>query len=120
MTTSTIQREAWEAFFPAFSSLHSNQLVSLGVDGKQPMHDAVEHVAREMPLRDISVDLKERESTVVISLGLSQDKLLRHSIASVSEVRVVQSEAGTDSALEIETMNGQTTTLNLSKDTSHK
>jgi len=115
-----LSRDQWGAFFATFTNDHSGSLVSLGVDGRQPKHDLVDMEARVLPLREIAADLKDKESTIVISLGLSSDKLLRHAIPSVSHVRVTQSEDGSDSALAIESMNGQTTTLNLEMRVSSK
>ncbi len=108
-----VLRDQWVALFQTFTSEHAGQLVSLGVNGRQPKHEIVDIEAHELPLREIAADLKDKENTVVISLGLSSDKLLRHSIQSVSHVRVAWTEDGSESALEIESMNGQTTTLNL-------
>lgn len=113
MSTREVLREQWVTFFEAFTSEHVGRLVSFGVDGRQPQHNIVEKKAHEFPLREIAAHFKDSENTVVISLGLSSDKLLRHSIQSVSHVRVAQAEDGSASALAIETMNGQTTTLNL-------
>jgi hypothetical protein len=114
MSIHEVLRDQWVEFFQTFTSEHAGELVSLGVDGRQPKHEIVDVEARELPLRGIAADLKDDESTVVISLGLSSDRLLRHSVLSVSHIYVNQTEGGFESALEIESRNGQTTTLNIS------
>ena len=113
MPTREVLRDQWVAFFQTFTTEHVGRLVSLNVDGKQPKHESAGIEARELPLREIAADLKDRANIIMISLGLSNVKLLRHAIPSVTHVRVAQREDGSDSALAIETRNGQTTTLNL-------
>lgn len=114
MTKREVLRDQWAEFFQTFAATHIGQLVSLGIDGTHARHETIDLQARELPLREIAVDMKDQENTVVISLGLTEDKLLRHSILSVAHVRVIQSEDGPESGLEIESMNHQTTTVNLS------
>src|SRR5579859_4239898 len=105
MTTREVLRDQWVAFFEGFTGEHADSLVSLSLDGQQPQHDVVDVEARVLPLREIAVDLKDKESTIVISLGLYSDKLLRHAISLVSHIRITQTEDGSDSALAIESMN---------------
>ena|SRR5579859_2109108 len=120
MPTREIIRDQWVTFFETFTADHVDRLVSLAVNGKLPEHDIVDVEARILPLREIAADLKDRVNTIVISLGLSRDKLLRHAIQSVSHVRVTRTEDGSASALAIESMNGQTTTLNIDEPVSSK
>jgi hypothetical protein len=114
MSVREVLRDQWVEFFQTFTSEHAGKLVSLGVDGRQPKHEIVDIKARELPLRGIVAVLTDDESTIVISLGLSSDRVLRHSVLSVSHIRVTQTEDSFESALEIESRNGQTTTLNIS------
>jgi hypothetical protein len=114
MSIHEVLRDQWVEFFQTFTSEHAGELVSLGVDGRQPKHEIVDIEVRELPLRGIVANLNDEESTIIISLGLSSDRLLRHSVLSVSHVRVTQTEGGFESALQIESRNGQTTTLNIS------
>jgi hypothetical protein len=109
-----ILREQWMETFQNFTSKHTGQLVRLDVDGTQPASEIVEVEAKELPLHEISADLKDKENSFMISLGLPSEILLRHSIQSVSHVYVTQAEDGSESTVEIESGNGQTTTLNLS------
>ena len=120
MPISEVSRNEWVAFFEALTSEHAGQPVSLGVDGRHSEHELVDMEARELPLWAIAADLKDRENTVVISLGPSSDELLRHSIQAVSHVRIAQTEDGSYSALTIESMYGQTTTLDFSEPVSSK
>jgi hypothetical protein len=112
MPTREILRDQWTAFFQAFTDEHAGRLVSLGMDVVHSEHKIVDIEARERPLRQIAVD-EDKENAIVISLGLSNGNLLRHTIQSVSHIRVAPTADGSDSVLEVETMNGQTTTLNL-------
>ena len=91
MPTREVLRDQWIPFFEAFASEH------LGVGGRQIEHEIVGTEARGLPLQNISAGFKDRENTVVISLGESPGKLLRQSIQSVSHVRVAQTDDGSDS-----------------------
>jgi hypothetical protein len=113
MATREILRDQWVVFLESFSHEHAGRLVSLGMDSVHAEQKIVNIESREMPLRQIAADIKDKESTVAISLGMAGDRLLRHTIQSVSRIRIAQTDDGSDSVVEIESMNGQTTTLNL-------
>jgi hypothetical protein len=113
MPTHEILRDQWVVFLESFSCEHTGRLVSLGMDSIHGEHKIVDIEARELPLRQIAADVKDKENTVVISLGMAGDRLLRHTIQFVSRIRIAQMDDGSDSVIEIEAINGQTTTLNL-------
>ena len=113
MPTREVSRDNWVEFFGTFASTHNGQMVNLAVDGSHPDSAIMAIEGRELPLREIAADLKDGENGVVISVGVSSDKLLRHFIQSVAHVRVAQTQDGSDSTLTIEAVNGQTTTLDL-------
>ena len=113
MSTREIPRDKWVEFFQGFTTEHENWLVSLNVKEKQGDHKAGDTEVRKLPLREVAADVKDKEHTIVITVGSSSDELMRHEIEAVSHVHVTQTEEGTDSALIIESSNGQTTTLKL-------
>lgn len=114
MITREVLPDQWVGFFHTFTDKHAGQLVSIRIDGKYSKHQIEGMEARKLPLREIAADLKAKENTVVISVGMSRSSLLWHAIEAVSHVRVVQAEDDSESALEIASMNGQTTILSLS------
>ena len=112
MAIRNVLREDWVTFFQTFTSDHLGLLVSLGIDGQHPdKHDTIDIEARELPLREITANLRNKEGIVVISLGVSGDNPFWHVIESVFQVRVVTTGDGSKSALTIASLNGQTTTL---------
>ena len=113
MQTREIFRKTWTEFFQDFTSDHAGNLVNLAIKGWQPDQKQVKTEARSLPLRDISADLKDHENSVMIAVGDDANALLRHEIQLVSHVRLIQNDDGTDSALQIESSNGQTATLEL-------
>jgi hypothetical protein len=108
-----ILREQWMETFQAFTSKHIGQLVRLSVTGMPSAPEVVGVEAKELPLHEISADLKDQENSIMISLGLPSEILLRHSILSVAHVYITQAEDGSESTVEVQSSNGQTTTLNL-------
>ena len=54
-------------------------------------------------------DLKDGENTIVIAVGLTGHNVMRHLMQTVAHVRVTQSQDGTDTALQIESMDSGTT-----------
>lgn len=111
MQTREIFRKTWIEFFKDFTSDHAGKLVNLAIAGWQPGQKQVDTQAHSLPLRDISADLKDHENSVMISVGTDDKALLRHEIEMVSHVRLIQSDSGTDSGLQIESSNGQTATI---------
>ena len=111
MPTREILRENWLEFFQTFTIEHTGWLVNVGIKGRQPDYDAEDTEVRQLPLREITADLKDHENTVVITVGLAGHHVMRHSMQTVAHVRVTQSDAGVDTALQIESMDGGTTTV---------
>ena len=118
MPTHEILREKWLEFFQTFTSDHEGWLVNLGIKGSHPDQEVTDPEVRGLPLREITADLKDKENTIVISVGLSSGHdVMRHAIPMVSHVRLIQSDEAPDtvvqSALQIESMDGLTTTISL-------
>jgi hypothetical protein len=120
MSTHEILRDKWVEFFQSFTSDHSGWLVTLGVKARRNNHKAPAIEGRQLPLRDIAADLKDKENTVVITIGGRGDDLLTHEVRTVSHVRLTQAENDPSAILNIEAANGQTTTFTVSAPTSSK
>jgi len=118
MSTHEILRDKWVEFFQTFTSAHNGWLVTLGVNARHNNHNTSGIEGRELPLRDISADLKDKENTIVITIGGRGEDLLTHEVRAVSHVRFSQTENDSGSILDIETADGQTTTLKVSAPTS--
>jgi hypothetical protein len=119
MSTREILRDQWVEFFQNFTDDHNDWLIRIGLKGVQPRRTSAGPVvekkqARDLHLRGISADLKDNENTVTVTVGVSGDKLLRHEVQTVSHVRLIQAENGDDSRVQIESQNGQMTTVRLS------
>ena len=120
MSTRDILRDKWVEFFQSFASEHSGCLVTLRIKARNNNDNAAAIEGRQLPLRDIAADLKDKENTVVITLGGRGDDLLTHEVRTASHVRLSQPEKFPVSILQIEAVNGQTTTLTISAPTSPK
>ena len=114
MQTSEIRRDSWTEFFQDFSSDHDGNLVNLVIKGWKHEQKQAETEAQMLPFREISADLKDQENSVMISIGSYDGELLRHEVQKVSHVRLIQTDGGTDSVLQIESADGQMATIQLS------
>lgn len=108
-----IRRDEWVAFFEAFTTENAGKLVSFSVVSSQSKYEAIGTEVRQLPLREIAADVKDKESTIVISVGLSEDRLMRHSIQPVAHIRVTRAENGPVSTIDIEAVSGTVTTLSM-------
>lgn len=113
MPTHELRRDEWVAFFEAFTTENAGHLVSFGVDSTEPKYEAIGAKVHQLPLREIAADIKDKESAIVISVGLSEDRLMRHSIQPVAHIRVTQTENGPVSTIDFEAVSGTVTTLSL-------
>jgi Family of unknown function (DUF5335) len=109
-----ILRDQWTEFFRTFTTDYATRLVNFGADLKRTHHQTGDKESRELPLRDITADPKDGENTLVISVNLTSERVLQHAIRWVAHVWVTQTDTGSVVALDIESKNGQTTTLNVS------
>ena len=114
MATHEILRDQWMEFFRSFTNDHAGWPVTLAIKGRHNNHGAAAVEGRELPLRDIAADLKDKENTIVITIGGRGEDLLTHEVQGVSHVRLTQAENGPSVVLDIEAGNGQTTTLTAS------
>ena len=122
MSTREILRDQWVEFFQGFTENHNDGLVRIALKGSRPKQEQPatdkplpeKKQARELHLRGISADLKDHENTVTVTVGVAGDKILRHEVQTVAHVRLLQSDEGTDTGVQIESDNGQMTTVRLS------
>src|SRR5260221_6085770 len=106
MPTQEIPRDEWVSFFNQFSGLHEGWLVNVEEVGKEI---GTEVELRNLPLRGINADLKDREKAVAISLGDGSRNSVDHFIEDVSHVRLTQSAESEDEELQIEAKDGTIT-----------
>jgi hypothetical protein len=99
MRTIEIPRADWGRKLDEFSSIHEGWRVSLELlmpeFGAQPEFN-------DLPLRGVTAEVGDRESTVTIaarSTGLDQ---ITHTIHQPRRIRIEQNDAGADVALAIE------------------
>ena len=115
MPTHEILGDQWAEFFQTFTSEHSGWLATIGVEAHHSHHSKTVAIeGRELPLRDIAADLKDKEKTVVITVGGRGDELLTHEVRAVSHVRLTEDENGQESTLHFEAADGGTTTVTVS------
>lgn len=106
MTTREIPRNEWTSFFDGFSRRHEGWLTTVQVLGR--IGAQVE--AKELPLRGVSAD-RDEASTIAVIVGQSPEQEVTHQIRSPSHVRVEESDAGAEEAVQIQSEVGETTLL---------
>src|SRR5688572_25306210 len=100
MSTLEIPHDEWAAFFEGFSRRHQGWLATVEVFGSD-IGAQVE--ARELPFEGITADLKQDDgNSISIFIGKTPDEHVTHMILAPTHVRLKQTEAGADEALEIE------------------
>jgi len=114
MTTHDIQPSGWGVFTQSFSTEHAGWLATVGVSGSS-VKEAIHGVeGRELPLRDIAIDLKDDQHVAVITIGQNDDNVLVHEVRNVSRISLMNIENDPSTLLQIDGANGQTTTLKVS------
>jgi hypothetical protein len=102
MITREIPRNQWREFLDAFSKQHESWLARVELIGGE-IGRGLE--ARELPLRGITAD-----EEISIQVG-DRDDHITHTIRHPTHVRLAQTEAGVDVALQIESSDEPTTIL---------
>jgi hypothetical protein len=102
--TREIPRDEWPGFLDAFSRVHGGAPVRTEIfDSDFGAQEETEHLR----LSGITADLRDAGGErITIALGRSPDDHLSHSVARPTKIRVLQSDAGRDEALEIESADG--------------
>ncbi len=114
MTTHDIQSSGWGVFAPTFSATHVGWLTSIGISGGKAEHAINAIEGRNLPLRDVTIDLKDNQKTAVITVGHDDDNLLTHEVRNVSRIAVFEIEDDKSVVLQIDDDGGQTTSVKLS------
>ena len=109
MPTKEIPRYEWVAFFNSFGLRHHRWLVTIELlDAENTLHVKT----KEMPLETITAKLNrvgEDLISILVDRTTPQERVT-HTIRAPTHVRVKQTDAGADEALEIESA-GSTTIL---------
>ena len=105
MTTQVIPREEWKEFLDSFSGRHDRWLVSLEVDNTLEREQLEAH---QMALEGITADLKDGESTISISVGMTPHERLTHAVHDPVQVEVERTREGAEKELRIEGREGTT------------
>lgn len=105
MATREISREEWTDFFDSFSRRHEGWLVTMEVLGSV----GAQVEARELPLLGIASD-RDGGNTISIIVGATEERVT-HIIGKPTHVRVEETAAGVDRALQVESESGETTLI---------
>jgi hypothetical protein len=108
MPTREIPRKEWVSFFDRFTGQHERWLARVELIGQDV---GAQLEVKDLPLREISADLKDGEDVISITLGERPDQLVTHSIQAATHIRLKQTEEGADEALQIESADGTMTLL---------
>jgi hypothetical protein len=108
MTTSEIPREDWSGFFADFSRRHKGWIVTLEVAGEDI---GVQEETIQLPLLEITADMKDHENQLAIILGGQPDADLNHFIDKPVRVWARSSDLEHYDALEVESEGGRKTRL---------
>ena len=109
MPTQEIPRDEWGSFFNSFALRHHRWLVTIEIlDAENGVHVKTE----ELPLEAITAKLNRIGGDIISILAdrITPQERLTHIIHAPAHVRIKQTEAGADEALEIESA-GSTTVL---------
>ncbi len=112
MHTIEIPRQRWTADVTSFGEKHRRAAVSLEVTGSDI---GAQPEAHALPLEGISVEHAGRGDTISIFLERSLDDHLTHVIERPAHVRVEQSDAGDDLAMQFEEDDGTVTIMTLDR-----
>lgn len=109
--TREIPRHEWTAFLDAFSRAHEGWQAGLEVFGEEiGAQDEVER----LPLMGATAELEHAgRERITIDLGKAVDDHVSHVILRPTRLRLLQTDAGADEALEIEAGDGPPTLLRL-------
>ena len=97
-----ITRDEWQPFFDAFSGLHRGSPVTLEVVGDT----GNDEVAADAPLEEIAADGADRIAIVLRAAGTADE--LSHVVERPEHVWLMQDDAETKAAIEIESARGTT------------
>jgi len=111
-STTTIPADEWVAFLAEFTRENRGAHAALELLGGE----AGRQVATEnRPFDGISADVKHGESSVWIAFGSTPDDHFTHEAHGVTAIRLRPATAAAGAAIQIETQDGVTTLLTLSR-----
>lgn len=106
--TREIAPAEWSDFFDGFSRQHDGWLTTLEL--LDPDMGA-QILAENLPLRGISVDVKDNEHVISINVGETVSEHVNHAVQNPTHVRIKLNSEGAHEAVEFETTAGLTTLL---------
>ncbi|MCL5746351.1 MAG: DUF5335 domain-containing protein [Acidobacteria bacterium] len=107
--TQEIEKHQWVSFLDNFSREHEGWRVNIEVEDPS-MGSQVQ--SQDMPLQGISADIKRAgEQDISIIVGREHNPALTHIILRATHLWLMQTEGGTEEALQIESAGGETTIL---------
>jgi len=118
MPAHELSRDTWVAFFQTFTHDHLNSLTTMEVDEQRIIRKIAGIEAHELPLREIAADVKDRESTIVITLGSKDDESITHEVREVEHIQLDQNDSKLGATLTFTAKGGDKTTLKISAPTS--
>lgn len=107
MQTREIPREQWQQFFDDFSEQHRNWKTSIEVMGQDIGHQPQ---VQDAPLQGISFEPVGTEiGDIEVAVGDSPDDFQLHRIEKPEHVRMVESQPGRETDIEVDSGDGMTT-----------
>jgi hypothetical protein len=113
LKTQDIEREQWIRFLADFTKQNRGAHAILEILGIDEIKHGVETEDRHFS--GVSVDAKDGESTVWITLGDVPDRHLTHGIYNVTVIREIPPTEKQGAVLEVETADGTRTILQLTR-----
>ena len=106
MSTQIIPRNLWHQWLLAFSGRHAGWLVSIETHDAQTGETVT---SRYMRLHAVELDLEDKKNPRINVVVRDRDKEIKHILFRPSDVTEQLSEAGTEKALRIVSVNTVTT-----------
>jgi hypothetical protein len=110
MRTFQVPREAWVEELNRFTIMHEGWLATLEVFGQEI---GAQREIANLPLLGVSADRVDQDGTIVISVARSAVEHLTHIIEGVAHIYVEQPNDGATAALQVESVDGTKTLLQL-------
>ena len=118
MAIQELSRDQWVSYFQTFTRDHANSLTTVEVDEQRIIRKLAGIEAHELPLREIAADMKDKEHTIVITLGAKDDESITHEVLDVEHIHVDQDDSNLGATLTFEAKGGSKTTLKIAAPTS--
>jgi hypothetical protein len=106
MSTISIPRKEWQDFLQRFSEQHSGRLIELEIHDRKTEESVTSPV---VSLRSIELDLEDERNPRINVVVFDENKEIKHILFRPSQVRLRISEKNGEDALDIESVNTQST-----------